>query len=122
LAPAAARAYLCLNVCNQYAPCDRVCQMYGGGPFTTCGAWGDCQSGNCTPNYQAVSSTALGAFQVDYYAPDRCDHIVVQQTTWHDTYNCPGSSDYTTCGYYVNASRSDHLCCSFFFCGGQTSC
>jgi hypothetical protein len=121
LVPSMASAALCLSVCNQYAPCNRVCQMYGGGPSTTCGAWGDCQ-GPCQPNFQAVSGTALGAFQVNYFSPNRCDHVVVQQTTWHDTNNCPGSTDYTTCGYYVNASRNDHLCCSFYACFGATSC
>jgi hypothetical protein len=121
LVPSEAMAALCLSVCNQYAPCDRVCQMYGGGPFTTCGDWGDCQ-GPCQPNFQPVSGTAIGAFQVNYYSPNRCEHIVVERLTWHDTHNCPGSSDYTTCHYYVNAQRNDHQCCYYYACFGQTSC
>lgn len=117
-----AQSTLCLSICNQYAPCDRACRQYSGGPWTTCGAWGDCQSGVCYPNWQAVSVTNLGSIEVNYYNPNQCEHRIVQNITWHDTHNCPGSSDYTTCSYFIDATRNDHLCCYIFGCGGQTSC
>jgi hypothetical protein len=120
LVPSQAMAALCFSVCNQYAPCDRACQQYGGGPTTTCGAWGDCQ-GPCQPNYQPVSSTQIGAYSINYFSPNSCDHVVVKRVTWHDS-NCVGSVDYTTCFSTVDGSRNDHFCCSFFFCGGQITC
>ncbi len=123
VAAAEAQSTLCLSICNQYAPCDRACRQYSGGPWTTCGAWGQCQSGGCTKNWQPVSVTNVGALQVLFYSPtNSCQHWVVQNTTWHDANNCPGSTDFTTCSYFIDASRNDHNCCLFFGCWGQQSC
>jgi hypothetical protein len=121
--PAEAAAY-CDTACTETTPCSRLCREAPREPFITCGDYGVCQGGGgtCNPNYQPVSGTPIGAFQVNYYFPISCDHIVVQNITWHDQNNCPGSADYTTCSYYINATRPDHLCCYYFWCGGQTSC
>jgi len=63
LVPTQAMAYLCLSVCNQFAPCDRVCQKWGGGPFTTCGEWGDCQGSGSLLSAQPGAETIFTATQ-----------------------------------------------------------
>jgi hypothetical protein len=115
----------CWEVCNPSVPCDTECgyDPGKGGPVT-CGEQGlACDDGGaCYPSYQLAGTTALGAFAVYYYSPVSCDHVVLYQNTYHDVNNCPGSSDYTTCFYWTNASRQDHLCCYYYYCGGQTTC
>lgn len=123
LTPRAESVLLCDVNCTETTSCSQKCREYVGGPQLTCGEWGVCQSGGgCYPNYQPVSGTPIGAFQVNYYNPNSCQHIVLERLTWHDQNNCPGSSDYQTCHSYVNATRDDHFCCYFYTCGGQTSC
>lgn len=125
LGTGAAFAAECYEVCNSSVPCDTECgyDPGKGGP-TTCGEYGAaCDDGGvCYPWYQVINTTAVGAFQVNYYFPYSCDHVVVYHQTHHDVNNCPGSSDYTTCFYSTDASRQDQLCCYFYYCFGQTSC
>ena len=125
LAPGLALADDCPDVCTSSTPCDTECgwDPGKGGPVT-CAEYGVCDEGggSCTPNYQIVSSTAIGGFPVFYYSPTSCDYVLVVEYTWHDVNNCPGSSDYTSCGYATHASRPDHQCCTYYWCGGQTSC
>jgi hypothetical protein len=126
LGAGAASAEECWEVCTPSTPCDTECGWdEGKGGPVTCGEQGlSCDPGpqTCYPNYQVVSTTPIGAFAQYFYFPFSCDHIVLYQRTHHDVNECPGSSDYTTCFYSVNASRNDHQCCVYYWCGGQTSC
>jgi len=125
LAASAAFAAECYEVCGPSVSCDTECgyDPGKGGP-TTCGEYGaECDDGGvCYPYYQVVSTTAVAAFQVNYYNPLSCDHVVEYHQTHHDTHECPGSSDYTTCFYWTDVSRQDQLCCYFYACFGQPSC
>jgi len=126
LGAGAAYAAECWEVCSPSTPCDTECgyDPGKGGP-TTCGEYGaECDPGppTCYPNYQVVSTTAIGTFGVYYYNPISCDHVVLYQQTHHDVNNCQGSSDYTTCFYWTDVTRQDHLCCYYYYCGGQTTC
>jgi len=132
LAPSpAAAAGQCSSVCTPSTQCWKLCRDgYGEESFTTCGEYGICDDGGgggggggCTPNYQVISTTAIGSFQVNYYSPTtHCDFIVLYQNTWHDQNQCAGSSDYTTCFYQTQASRPDLFCCYYYYCFGQTTC
>jgi hypothetical protein len=118
LVPVQASAQQCLSVCNQYAPCDRVCRMYAGGPWTTCGQWGDCQT--CHPNYQVISSHLDAIFWVDYFST--CDEIAVYSGVFHDVNNCPGSQDYVGCANSKIHTHGYGGCCLDVYCGGSGPC
>lgn len=122
-----ASAAECWEVCTPSTPCDTECGWdEGKGGPVTCGEQGlSCDPGpsTCYPNYQVVSSTAIGAFAEYIYSnPLRCNHIVVYELTHHDVNECPGSSDYTSCYYHLNATRQDHQCCYWYWCGGRLTC
>lgn len=122
--PAAAAE--CWEICTSSTPCDTECgyDPGKGGP-TTCGEYGAaCDPGTptCTPYYQVVSTTAVGAFPVYYASPYSCLYVVVYHQTHHDVNECAGSSDYTTCLTNVEGTRSDWLCCTYYYCFGQNSC
>jgi hypothetical protein len=118
LVPVQASAQLCLSVCNQYAPCDRVCRQYGGGPWTTCGEWGDCQS--CNPNYQVISSHLDAVFPVDNFST--CDEVAAYSNVFHDVNNCAGSQDYIGCSYGTIHTHGYGGCCLDVYCGGSGPC
>lgn len=110
----------CSVVCTETTLCTRACR--DGLDFTTCGDYGVCDyggGGGCTPNYQIVSSTAVALFPVDYYS--YCDEVVAYEYTNHDVNNCPGSSDYITCGYGTLHSHPWGYCCLDVNCGTSSS-
>jgi hypothetical protein len=73
-ASAQAQTTLCLWICNEFAPCDRPCRLYGGGPWTTCGAWGDCQGSGLAAVSPALSAPKSDSLQAEIFAPiDRCE-------------------------------------------------
>jgi hypothetical protein len=122
LFPAAARAASCSSVCTSTASCDLACTAIGGGDpeLTTCGDWGRCAyPQTCTSNW-VTTSTAIGGFAVQTFNPSGCDYYGVSRITKHDTNGC--SPDQVSCQITFSAHRSDSLCCSYYWCGGTTSC
>lgn len=78
-ASAQAQTTLCLWICNQYAPCDRPCRLYGGGPWTTCGEWGDCQGSGAAATSQALNVTKPSSLEAEIFAPaDSCEPPIAQ--------------------------------------------
>jgi len=101
-------------------PCgDGYCDTEAGEDYYNCHE--DCEEpgGGCNPNYQP-SGGMIGAFAVDYWFANYCEHYVAYQHTWHDVNECPGSSDYTTCYHAQDGSiPAAGYCCSFYYCGGS---
>ena len=122
---ASAQILACSNVCTPTSDCSETCKVPGAPPeqrWITCGEYGECayQPPPCSPNWVVTSSQPIGGFAVyDYYGIGTCDYYGVYLLTWHDANNC-GDPDYQACANLEHYHRDDHLCCSFWYCGGNT--
>ncbi len=126
LFPSAAQAATCSSVCTTTSSCDLSCTAFGGGEpeITTCGNWGRCAypppPTSCTSNWVTTSSTPVGGFSRQSFAPPGCDYYGVYRITQHDTNNC--KPDRVYCQSTFIAFRSDYACCTYYWCGGTISC
>jgi hypothetical protein len=109
------------GVCNQNSYCNDQCylDLPGGREYHSCFDWtgGNCYT-PCHADWQVASSTAVVGFQQEYYSPDSCDYIVGFLVTYTDVNDC-GEPDFTACQYSTQGSRSDHLCCNYWYCWGS---
>jgi hypothetical protein len=114
------RVGFCDETCTPSSPCNQAClDPDGEQGLMSCGQYGVCNP-PCNPNWQAVSQTPIGAWAVDYWSQNYCEHWVAYQVTWHDVNNC-GSPDYTSCYHSLNATDSPAgWCCAYYACGGSS--
>lgn len=113
----------CETACSCNGSCTTVC-LDGFGGNTTCGAHGVCQGmcPTCSPNYQPVSSTPIGAWEVNDFGANRCEHWVAYEVLKRDVNQCNPEvwPDRRCCTESLNATAGLNQCCAQFQCGGVT--
>jgi hypothetical protein len=112
----------CSWTCTPSSSCDTEC-IDDNDNQTTCGGYGVCGGGTCTPHWVAVSETVIGVYdRQDFLNPPACEVREVVEVTWTDTNGC-GNPNWTSCYERVIGYEPSGFCCGVYYsCFGPRGC